>query len=130
MPIIKAIPSQIRQLFQNLLSNSLKFSKKDVPPKINISYQFINGKNIHQEGVRAEVDYIQLLFEDNGIGFDQKDTEKIFQLFKRLHTRNEYSGTGIGLAVVKKIVENHDGFIRAESSKEKGAGFKILLPVN
>lgn len=130
LPTIKAIPSQIRQLFQNLLSNSLKFSKKDVPPKINISCEYVNGKNINEEGVKEEVDYVQLLFEDNGIGFDQKDTEKIFQLFKRLHTRNEYSGTGIGLAVVKKIVENHDGFIRAESSREKGAGFKILLPVH
>jgi signal transduction histidine kinase len=71
-----------------------------------------------------------MCFEDNGIGFDQKDREKIFELFKRLHTRNEYSGTGIGLAIVKKIVENHDGFISAESHGQKGAGFTILLPAN
>jgi signal transduction histidine kinase len=83
-----------------------------------------------QEGIKSEVDYLQICFEDNGIGFNQKDGEKIFELFKRLHNRNEYSGTGIGLAIVKKIVDNHDGFISAESDEQKGADFTILLPVN
>ena len=130
LPEIKGIPPQLRQMFQNLISNSLKFAKKDEPPRITITCKFVNGKQVHEHGIKSEVDYLQLCFEDNGIGFDQKDNEKIFQLFKRLHTRDEYSGTGIGLAVVKKIVENHDGFISAQSSKERGAGFKILLPVH
>jgi PAS domain S-box-containing protein len=130
LPQLKVIPSQIRQLFQNLISNSLKFSRRDVQPNLSITHQFINGKQITQHGIKSEVDYLQIRFEDNGIGFDQKDREKIFELFKRLHTRNEYSGTGIGLAIVKKIVENHDGFISAESSQQQGAGFIILLPVN
>ena len=87
--------------------------------------------NYRTKEYNSEVDYLQLNFEDNGIGFDQKDNEKIFELFKRLHTRNEYSGTGIGLAIVKRIVENHDGFISAEKgSTESGAVFKIFLPVN
>ena len=130
LPEIKVIPSQMRQLFQNLISNSLKFSRKDVQPNLSITHKFINGKQMMQHGIKSEVDYLQIRFEDNGIGFDQKDREKIFELFKRLHPRNEYSGTGIGLAIVKKIVENHDGFISAESSRQKGAGFTILLPVN
>jgi PAS domain S-box-containing protein len=130
LPHIKVIPSQIRQLFQNLISNSLKFSKKDTSPEIRITSKFINGKQVHDAAVRPEIDYLQLCFEDNGIGFNTKDAEKIFQLFKRLHSRDEYSGTGIGLAVVKKIVENHEGFITAESERENGAGFKILLPVH
>jgi signal transduction histidine kinase len=130
LPEIKVIPSQMRQLFQNLISNSLKFSKKDVQPNLSITHKFIKGKQMMQEGIKSEVDYLKICFEDNGIGFDQKDREKIFELFKRLHTRNEYSGTGIGLAIVKKIVENHDGFISAESHGQKGAGFTILLPAN
>jgi PAS domain S-box-containing protein len=130
LPEIWGVPSQLRQMFQNLLSNSLKFSKKDETPQINITCEFLNGKQITEPGIKPEINYVQICFEDNGIGFDQKDKEKIFQLFKRLHTRDEYSGTGIGLSVVKKIVENHDGFISAQSSKDKGAGFKILLPVN
>jgi PAS domain S-box-containing protein len=129
LPQIKANPSQMRQLFQNLISNSLKFSKKDELPDISITCKIISGKDIGEVGVKPEINYLQLCFEDNGIGFDKKDTQKIFQLFKRLHTRDEYAGTGIGLAVVKKIVENHEGFITAESNREKGAAFKILLPV-
>ena len=130
LPAIKLIPSQIRQLFQNLISNSLKFAKKDEPPLLSITHGFVNGKQLSNEGINSEVDYLQLNFKDNGIGFDQKDKEKIFELFKRLHTRNEYSGTGIGLAIVKRIVDNHDGFVSAESKVQKGAGFKIFLPVN
>ena len=130
LPEIKGIPAQLRQLFQNLISNSLKFSKKGLRPKLSITHKFINGKLLIQHGIKSEVDYLQICFQDNGIGFDQKDKEKIFDLFKRLHNRSEYSGTGIGLAIVKKIVENHDGFISAESRQNKGAGFTILLPVN
>jgi PAS domain S-box-containing protein len=130
LPEIKVIPAQMRQLFQNLISNSLKFSRKEVQPNLSVTHKFLNGKEIKQEGIKSEVDYLQIRFEDNGIGFNQKDGEKIFELFKRLHNRNEYSGTGIGLAIVKKIVDNHDGFISAESNEQKGAGFTILLPVN
>ena len=128
LPKLRVIPSQARQLFQNLISNSLKFSNKEVPPDINITHQFLNEKKINGSAINADTNYVQLRFEDNGIGFDQKDNEKIFELFKRLHSRDEYSGTGIGLAIVKKIVENHNGFISAERGKENGAVFNILLP--
>ena len=130
LPQLKVIRSQARQLFQNLISNSLKFSNKEVPPKISITHEFLPAKKINGSVMSAGTNYIQLRFEDNGIGFNQKDNEKIFELFKRLHSRDEYSGTGIGLAIVKKIVENHNGFISAEKGKENGAIFNILLPAN
>jgi signal transduction histidine kinase len=129
LPMAKVVPSQFRQLFQNLISNSLKFSKKDVPAKINITHRFLNGKQMKDKKINPSSQYLQIKLEDNGIGFEQKDSEKIFELFKRLHTRKEYSGTGIGLAIVKKIMENHKGYITAESVAEKGAIFKIVLPV-
>jgi len=130
LPELKVIPYQVRQLFQNLISNSIKFAKKEETPRLSITHNFINGSELVTEGLKAEVDYLQINFRDNGIGFDEKDKEKIFELFKRLHTRNEYSGTGIGLAIVKRIVDNHDGFISAESKLRNGAGFKIYLPIN
>ena len=130
LPQLKVIRSQARQLFQNLISNSLKFSNKEVPPDITITHEFVPAKKTNGSLVNTGTNYIQLRFEDNGIGFDQKDNEKIFELFKRLHSRDEYSGTGIGLAIVKKIVENHNGFISAEKGKENGAVFNIFLPVS
>ena len=128
LPRLRVIPSQAMQLFQNLISNSLKFSHKDVPPAIVITHEFLTEKKMNGFPVTPGTNYVQLRFEDNGIGFEQKDSEKIFELFKRLHSRDEYSGTGIGLAVVKKIVENHNGFILVEKGKENGAVFNILLP--
>jgi PAS domain S-box-containing protein len=130
LPVANVIPSQFGQLFQNLISNSLKFSKKNVSPQIDITHRFLNSKQVNGIANNSSTKYLQLQFRDNGIGFEQKDAEKIFDLFKRLHTRQEYSGTGIGLAIVKKVVENHNGFISAEGEEEKGASFKIILPVN
>ena len=128
LPEANVIPSQIGQMFQNLISNSLKFSKKDVPPEILITHRYLRNPPLN--GMVAATKYLQLLFRDNGIGFDPKDSEKIFELFKRLHSRSEYSGTGIGLAIVKKVVENHKGFVSAESYGEAGALFRIILPVD
>ena len=130
LPEINVVPSQFGQLFQNLISNSLKFSRKDVPPEIDITHQFLNSQQVNGAANNSTTKYLQLQFRDNGIGFEQKDAEKIFDLFKRLHTRQEYAGTGIGLAIVKKVVENHKGFISAQSEGEKGALFRIILPVN
>ena len=130
LPEMSVVPSQFGQLFQNLISNSLKFSRKDVPPEIDITHQFLNSQQVNGAATGSTTKYLQLQFRDNGIGFDQKDAEKIFDLFKRLHTRQEYAGTGIGLAIVKKVVENHKGFISAQSAGEQGALFRILLPVN
>lgn len=114
----EVVDSQMRQLFQNLISNALKFSKKDVVPQITIT-------NTTEKIDRIE--YLKITFEDNGIGFDQAYAEKIFSVFQRLHGRQEYPGTGIGLAICQKICENHDGYIEANSEEGKGAKFTIYL---
>lgn len=128
LPTMEVISFQIQQLFINLINNSLKYSKDGVPPQIKIK---------HKEVLSNEVDvlkksffkyYHKITFEDNGIGFDQAYAEKIFTLFNRLHGKAEYSGTGIGLAICKKIVENHNGMILAEGTPNRGAKFIVYLP--
>ncbi len=124
LPEVKGDPLQIRQLFQNLLSNSLKYSKEDVPPVIHITCKMVE-KEINGAGSS----FYEISITDNGIGFDQQNAERIFKVFQRLHGRNEYPGTGIGLAIVQKVIENHNGSITAESEPEQGATFKVYLPV-
>lgn len=121
---------QLRQMFQNLIGNSLKFAKNDVTPEIIISSKIITGKDAGMEIPDAERNKIFQLIEikDNGIGFEQQYADKIFQIFQRLHGRMEYSGSGIGLSIVQKVIENHHGYIVAEGVPDKGATFKILLP--
>lgn len=120
LPVIKGYRRQLQQLFQNLISNALKYSKQDVASVIQITADetHINGQA-----------YNVISVVDNGIGFEQQYAEKIFQMFSRLHGKDEYSGTGVGLSIVKKIAENHDGFIRAESVLGEGSTFKVYLPV-
>jgi light-regulated signal transduction histidine kinase (bacteriophytochrome) len=118
LPVIKANPLQMHQLFSNLIGNSLKFSKEN--PEIKITSQIVTGDKIK---------LALLTFADNGIGFDSQFKEQIFQLFQRLHGKQEYAGTGIGLSIVKKIVEQHKGFVTADSVNGKGATFKVWLPV-
>jgi len=118
LPVLKANPLQMHQLFSNLISNSLKFSKEN--PEIKITSQIVTGDKIK---------LVLLTFADNGIGFDSQFKEQIFQLFQRLHGKQEYAGTGIGLSIVKKIVEQHKGFVTADSVAGKGATFKVWLPV-
>lgn len=115
LPVITADPSQMRQLFQNLISNSIKFRGTSVP-EISIS------------AVRKNSEW-EFSFSDNGIGIDPRQTERIFVIFQRLHTREEYPGTGIGLAVCKRIVEHHGGSISVESEKGKGTRFYFTIPV-
>jgi signal transduction histidine kinase len=122
------IPSQIRQLFQNLISNALKFSKKDVRPVITIGHKFIKRENIHSDELWPADVYLQLSFKDNGIGFRQEYAEKIFNLFDRLNSTSAYEGTGMGLAICKKIAENHGGTIYASSEPGKGAEFTFVIP--
>jgi signal transduction histidine kinase len=128
LPDAIVIPAQIRQLFQNLVSNSLKFSKKEVPPEIIIQHQFIKRETIQANELWPANEYLQLSFKDNGIGFEPKYAKKIFNLFDRLNTKNEYEGTGIGLAFCKRIVENHGGTIAASSEPGKGAEFTVVIP--
>lgn len=126
---IQIIPFQFRQLIYNLLSNSLKFSKPGVAPQIVIATKGETGAAFAHPALDAEKKYCRVTVSDNGIGFDPKYKEKIFEVFQRLHGRNEYTGTGIGLAIVKKIVENHHGLVEATGNPEDGARFDIYLPV-
>lgn len=127
LPQANVVVFQIRQLFCNLIGNSLKYSKETVAPVITISYHSVEGSELHMEEAKAAL-YHKITFSDNGIGFEQQYAGKIFDLFGRLHQKNEYSGSGIGLAICKKIVENHSGFINAEGTPGKGASFHIYLP--
>ncbi len=127
LPVIKANPLQMHQLFSNLISNALKFSKES--PQIHIGSAIVTGKDVPaKEKINSKQRYVELSFSDNGIGFPQEYSEQIFQLFQRLHGREEYAGTGIGLSIVKKIVEQHHGFVAAHSVMGKGTTFKIWLP--
>lgn len=116
LPTIRAIPSEMHQLFRNLLSNSLKFTRPDVAPVIRI----------HATGTTD--DRAHITFEDNGIGFEPEFAEYIFKLFKRLHSKEQFEGTGIGLSLCKKIVENHGGEIYAKSVPDQGTTMHIKLP--
>ena len=130
LPVVKGNRRQIQQLFQNLIGNALKYSKPDVPPVIKIQSRTIKADAlpVSFEGSTAEA-YHLIEVSDNGIGFEQEYAEKIFAMFQRLHGKSEYSGTGVGLAIVRKVVENHNGHIWAEGKPEVGACFRVLLPV-
>lgn len=128
LPSLTVIPFQFQQLIVNLLTNALKFTRPGVPPKITISAGMIKGDDIRNAVAPAEKNYHHISVSDNGIGFDPAYRSEIFELFQRLHNRNDYEGTGVGLAICKKIVENHGGLITAEGEMNKGATFNIYLP--
>jgi PAS domain S-box-containing protein len=125
---VRIIPFQFRQLFQNLISNSLKFSHPEKPLHINIETRIISAGKVNKVKLPYNRDYFHIAFKDNGIGFEEQYSKKIFEVFQKLHDRNEYEGTGIGLAIVKKIVENHDGIITATGTLKRGATFDIYIP--
>lgn len=127
LPVLDGIPFQIQQLFINLIGNSLKYAKEDTPPVIKIISTQVVAQD--EEFLPDNKDkYYKLSFEDNGIGFEQEYATKIFILFNRLHKRNEYDGTGIGLAICKKIVDNHNGFIFAYGQPNIGTKITVYLP--
>jgi PAS domain S-box-containing protein len=128
LPEAHIIPSQFRQLFQNLLSNSLKFTREDVQPVIQITHRHLPPESLAGYQLAKAGQYLELTFKDNGIGFEDEYAGKIFAIFQRLHGRSEYEGTGIGLAICKKIVEHHGGIISASGVPGKGASFTIILP--
>ena len=130
LPTIDVIPSQIKQLFSNLLGNSIKFKKADQSPVINVSCEMLTHPEKKHHNLKTNKEYYKLLVTDNGIGFEKEYAERIFQIFQRLHGRHEYPGSGIGLAICKKIVENHSGLIYADAEPDKGALFTIILPEN
>lgn len=130
LPVLNVIPFQMEQLFTNLLSNALKFSKRDVAPTVNISFDRVDGSSLHHAKADLHKSYYRIVFRDNGIGFEQGYAQRIFEVFQRLHGRSEYSGTGIGLAICKRITENHNGFITATGEPGIGAAFSVYLPVS
>ncbi|HKH63596.1 MAG TPA: response regulator [Flavitalea sp.] len=129
LPKIEAVPGQMRQLFQNLISNALKFSKANSIPKVKIWSERVSEKSLNAVP-SSKGEFVRIFIEDNGIGFDELYLDKIFTIFQRLHVRSDYEGTGIGLAIVKKIVEKHDGIIGAKSKEGLGATFFIILPIH
>ncbi len=128
MPQLYAVPSQIRQVFQNLISNALKFSKPNEPPKIIITAEYLDSV-AESDQAKAAGQSCRIVISDNGIGFDEKFLDRIFVIFQRLHTRDAYEGTGIGLAITKKIIERHNGTITAQSQENVGTRFIITLPL-
>ena len=129
LPVIRAVPTQMNQLFSNLLTNAIKFSRPEVAPEIIVGYAEVKDEQfLKEKGLDQSKPYVLISVKDNGIGFEQQYAEQIFKLFKRLHGKAEYAGTGIGLSLCKKILENHEGVIWAESKTGEGATFKILLP--
>jgi len=130
LPIVRGYRRQLQQLFQNLISNSLKYSKGDVVPQVNITSRLINSNDcpaVFPESDERRFHLIEI--SDNGIGFEPSYNDAIFKLFYRLYAKDEYAGTGIGLAIARKVVENHDGKITAEGKPGEGAIFRIFLPV-
>jgi PAS domain S-box-containing protein len=125
LPVLKASGVQMRQLFANLISNAIKYSKADSPPEIQI-YQ---ADNLDAEIPNQNSEFVKIQIKDNGIGMDSGHLLKIFTIFQRLHARNEYSGNGIGLAICKKIMENHSGTITVESKLNEGTTFTIYFPI-
>ena len=127
---VKAIPFQLHQLLQNLIGNALKFSRPGIPPHVKITSKIATYEELKQQNLPRHDHYCHLRITDNGIGFAPEFREQIFGVFQRLHDRNVYEGTGIGLAIVKKIVQNHLGVITASGDEHTGATFDIYLPVS
>ncbi|MEJ7769641.1 MAG: ATP-binding protein, partial [Chitinophagaceae bacterium] len=130
LPTINGLHVQLSQLFTNLISNAIKYSRPEIIPHIKINSERIHGKEISHPAAIKQLEYYTIKIADNGIGFEKEYATKIFEVFQRLHGRNEYLGTGIGLAIVKKIVTNHKGFIIAEGKPGIGSTFTIYIPTS
>jgi PAS domain S-box-containing protein len=131
LPVIQAIPLQMSQLFNNLISNALKYSRTEVFPCIIISSEILSENS--RQAIAPDLtdgEYVKITITDNGIGFNQNHAEKIFNIFQRLHGKDEFAGTGIGLAMCRKILQNHNGKITANSMEGIGTSFIIIIPVN
>ena len=127
---VRIIPFQFRQLLENIIGNSLKFAKPDFPPHIIIKSSIIKGSELNSLKLLSEKEYCHITITDNGLGFEPQYKDQIFELFKRLHDKEKIKGTGIGLSIVKKIVDNHNGLITATSELNNGATFDIYLPAS
>lgn len=130
LPTIPGDKTQLRQLLQNLIANALKFTRPNQPPQVHLTAALLTAAQLPQPGLNTvSRQWVSLSLADQGIGFDESQQERIFELFHRLHGRSQYAGTGIGLAVVKKVVDNHHGLITVHSQPGAGATFTIYLPL-
>ena len=129
LPTIQADPLQMRQLIQNLIANALKYHREGVPPVVNIAGRYLHGPECRKPGQMPTDEQCRIVVEDNGVGFEDKYAERIFGIFQRLHPRDVYEGTGIGLAICRRIVERHGGTITAHGTPDKGCIFEVMLPV-
>jgi two-component system CheB/CheR fusion protein len=131
LPVIDANSGQMKQLFRNLMSNALKFTLIDIIPEIRITFKIMTGQEIETSGaIPLSEKYCRIYIRDNGIGFNPEYADRIFTIFQKLNSGSVFEGTGIGLAICKKIVDMHHGFITAESRPDQGALFIITLPVS
>lgn len=127
LPVLDAVSSELKQLFTNLLLNAMKFTKPGIAPEIYVTCHELNAQEVRHYKLQANTAY-RIDVTDNGIGFEESESDRIFQAFQRLHGRSEYPGSGIGLAICKKITENHRGLIFAHSILGKGSTFTVILP--
>ncbi|RZJ70686.1 response regulator [Flavobacterium sp.] len=128
MPRLEGIPGQLRQLFQNIIGNALKFSKEGIAPQIDVSCERIGTKDF-AGAISDNGQFCRITIKDNGIGFEEIYLDRIFVIFQSLHDRKSFEGTGIGLAIAKKIVERHNGLITAKSQPGEGTSFIVILPI-
>ncbi|HEY4209593.1 MAG TPA: ATP-binding protein [Puia sp.] len=129
LPVVQAIPHQMNQLFTNLILNAIKYRRPDVDPLITISTQLVDSEDIPGKPATKFKKFWRIQLTDNGIGFEPAFAERIFELFQRLHPANAYEGTGIGLAICRKIMQTHHGYINAEGKLGAGAAFNMYLPL-
>lgn len=130
LPEITADPSQMRQLFQNLIGNALKYHRQNVPPMVTVAGRLVTEQNSEPALGAYGQELCEITVEDNGIGFEKKYEERIFKVFERLHSRTEYEGTGVGLAACRKIADQHDGKIAASGVPGQGSIFSVIVPVH
>jgi signal transduction histidine kinase len=132
LPIIPGDPTQLRQLFQNLISNAIKFTQMPLgAARVAITSKPVNGADLPASANKvsaAEKLFWEISVQDNGIGFDPKYLDRIFEVFQRLHSRQSFTGSGIGLAICRRVAENHGGWITADSQPGQGATFRVYLP--
>jgi len=128
LPKMEVLPQQFQQLFSNLIINSIKYSKEDMQPQIAITTEKATDEEVGSLGGNPELEYIKISVSDNGIGFNDSQAEKIFDAFFRLHGKDKFRGSGLGLALCRKIIQNHNGFIKATGKIDEGATVTIYLP--
>jgi light-regulated signal transduction histidine kinase (bacteriophytochrome) len=130
LPIVEVMPQQFSQLFSNIISNAIKYRKPGQRPRVRINSAIVPASEMQSDLAATHSKYLEINFQDNGIGFEQQFAGKIFEVFQRLHPKFEYEGTGIGLAICKKIMLNHNGHIKATGEPGVGAKISIYLPMS